>query len=151
MFFPVETLITLIRVGTAMRRRQLLALTTTTAAGVLAGCLGDESDGEPIEILDHELYFEDSDAGVRGEVENVTDSSIAYVRIDVYFLDEEGDRFSQGFEKLHDIPAGSVWEFDAMYLGTEPDRIDDYEIETEVVVDNPAAARVSPRYPRRGR
>lgn len=99
-----------------------------------SGSADDGSEQEQlVELLDHELYNEGQfDIGVSGRLENVSGEELSYVEVSVYFLDSEGTQIEEGLDNTSDLAAGRVWEFDATYLGDEADRIDTYEIETEV-------------------
>ncbi|MFB1064103.1 FxLYD domain-containing protein [Natrinema sp. H-ect4] len=96
---------------------------------------GDTSgSGEnPVKLLNHEWYNEGQfSSGVRGQVENVSGETLSYVEVAVYFLDSEGVQFSEGLDNTNELAAGRVWEFDAMFMGEDPSRVDNYEIETSV-------------------
>ncbi len=86
-----------------------------------------------VELLDHSFYNEGQfDIGVSGTLENVSGEELSYVEVDVFFLDSEGTQIGEGLDNTSDLAAGRAWEFDATYLGEEGDRIETYEIETEV-------------------
>lgn len=138
-----------------MKRRRLLAASGTVLTLTIAGCSGDTdeerreqsigsdresgSDGgeseseQDVELLDHELYNEGQfDVGVRGTLENVSGEELAYVAVEVFFLDSEGTQIDEGLDNTTDLAAERRWEFDALYLGDEAERIDTYEIQTDV-------------------
>jgi len=93
----------------------------------------DESESEQqIELLDHEFYEEEFSSGVSGTVENVSGEVLSYVEVQVYFLDSEGTQIGEGLDNTSDLAEGRRWEFDAAYLDSDPERIDTYEIETDV-------------------
>lgn len=93
---------------------------------------GDDSD-DPVEILEHEWYNNGQfDVGVTGQVENISGEELTYVGVEVYFLDEEGVQFEEGLDNTTDLADGRIWEFDAGYLGDDPQRVDEYEIEWDV-------------------
>jgi hypothetical protein len=137
-----------------MNRRQYL---TTTGAAVsalaLTGCLSDDSsdsgegntddsnddnsnggdssnDNQPnVELLNHEFYSEQFSSGIRGTAVNNTDSELNYVEATAVFLDDDETQIADGLDNVTDLAAGREWEFDCVYLGTDPDRIARYEIE----------------------
>jgi hypothetical protein len=145
-----------------MQRRTLLATTGTVLSAAIAGCgssdpsdrqegsaddgsgegsaddgsgegSADESESEQqIELLDHEFYEEEFSSGVSGTVENVSGEVLSYVEVQVYFLDSEGTQIGEGLDNTSDLAEGRRWEFDAAYLDSDPERIDTYEIETDV-------------------
>ena len=143
-----------------MKRRQLLAITGTTLTVSTAGCgssdssdreegstddgsseegstddgSSEESSGDEqlIELLDHSFYSEEFSSGVRGTIENVSGETLSYVEVQVFFLDEDETQIGEGLDNTSDLAEGRVWEFDATYLDTDPERIDTYEIETDV-------------------
>ncbi|ELZ09281.1 hypothetical protein C479_10685 [Halovivax asiaticus JCM 14624] len=129
-----------------MQRRTFLALAGASIPATLAGCTENESsdrqsgddsgsgDGDgPVQFVDHEWYNSGAyEAGVTGQLENVSGDTLSYVEVSVYFLDEEGTQFEEGLDNTSELADGRTWEFDAMFLGDEPDRVDDYEIEWEV-------------------
>ena len=94
---------------------------------------GSDEPEQLVNLVEHEFYNEGQfDVGVEGVVENVSDQELSYVEVSVYFLDSEGTQIEEGLDNTSDLAAGRRWEFDATYLGDEADRIDSYEIETEV-------------------
>jgi len=94
----------------------------------------EESSGDEqlIELLDHSFYSEEFSSGVRGTIENVSGETLSYVEVQVFFLDEDETQIGEGLDNTSDLAEGRVWEFDATYLDTDPERIDTYEIETDV-------------------
>ncbi|QCW02138.1 FxLYD domain-containing protein [Natrinema pallidum] len=144
-----------------MDRRKLLVAGGTAVTTALAGCSGsddtdresgdttnddsgngDESSngsggasdgGDLIKILDHEWYNEGSfSSGVRGQVENVSDETLGYVEVSVYFIDADGVQFEESLDNTSDLAAGRVWEFEAMFLGEDPSRVEEYEVQGDV-------------------
>ncbi|MEA1931028.1 MAG: FxLYD domain-containing protein [Euryarchaeota archaeon] len=138
-----------------MKRRRLLVASGTVLTLTIAGCSGDTdgdgrersiggdresgSDGgegeseQDVELLDHELYNEGQfDVGVSGTLENVSGEELSYVAVEIFFLDSDGTQIDEGLDNTTDLAPERRWEFDAMYLGDEADRIDTYEIETDV-------------------
>jgi hypothetical protein len=142
-----------------MQRRTLLATTGTVLTAAIAGCgssdtsnreegstddgsTEDDGSGEgsadgseseqQIELLNHEFYEDDFSSGVRGTLENVSGEVLSYVEVQVYFLDSEGTQIGEGLDNTSDLAEGRRWEFEAAYLDTDPERIDTYEIETDV-------------------
>ena len=93
---------------------------------------GDDSGG--LEIVEHEFYEEDFEAGVEGTVENTGDESIDYVEVRVEFYDDEGVRIEDGIDNTEDLDGGEQWRFDVVYLGDDPEAVEDYDIE---VSDSP--------------
>lgn len=94
---------------------------------------GDGSENEQqVEILTHEWYEEDFSAGVRGELENVSDETLSYVEISAYFLDSEGRQVGDSLANTSDLAPGRVWAFDIMFLGSDSGQVENYELETEV-------------------
>lgn len=90
----------------------------------------DESGGDnPVELLSHEWYNRGQfDTGVTGQVENVSDSELTYVEVSATFMDSEGVQFEESLANVSDLAAGRVWEFEAMFLGDDPSRVDTYEV-----------------------
>ena len=143
-----------------MQRRTLLATTGTVLTAGIAGCgssdTGDREEGstddgsteddgsgegsaddgseseQQIEVLNHEFYEDDFSSGVRGTIENVSGEVLSYVEVQVYFLDSEGTQIGEGLDNTSDLAEGRSWEFEAAYLDSDPERIDTYEIETDV-------------------
>lgn len=143
-----------------MNRRKVLAGSGSVLTAALAGCSGGStsdrqdgdtdntdntdnnesdtgdtggSDGPKIELLNHEWYNEGQfNAGVRGQVENLTSETLGYVEVSVYFLDSDGVQFSESLANTSDLAGGRVWEFEAMFTGDDPSRVDSYEIEPTV-------------------
>lgn len=145
-----------------MRRRNFIATIGATSTLAIAGCSSQESErqegsadgssGESssddgsagnsggsseqeqlVELVNHEFYNEGQfSIGVEGTLENVSGEELSYVAVNVYFLDSEGTQIGEGLDNTNDLAAGRTWEFDATYLDDEGDRIENYEIETEV-------------------
>ena len=90
------------------------------------GSGGDQPD---VEILNHDFYSEEYQSGVRGTAQNNTDRELSYVEASAVFLDAEGTQIGDGLDNVSDLAAGRKWEFDCMYLGSDPERIDSYEVE----------------------
>lgn len=92
----------------------------------------EESDG--LEILEHEWYEDEFSGGVKGIVQNNTGEVLDYVAVEASFFDEEGVKLEDGLDNTTDLDAGTKWRFDAMYLGSDPSEVADYEIK---VSDSP--------------
>jgi len=91
---------------------------------------GNGDTGQPdIEILEHSFYQEEFSSGVRGTAVNNTDSELSYVEANATFLDANGTQIGEGLDNVSDLAAGREWEFDCMFLGEDPSRIEEYEIE----------------------
>ena len=94
---------------------------------------GSGSDGSgsqsKVEITAHEFYSEEFSQGVKGTLRNNTDTELGYVEVEAVFLDAEGTQIGDGIDNVTDLAAGRAWEFDCMFLGDNPERIDRYEIE----------------------
>lgn len=89
-----------------------------------------DSDGAPdVEILSHEFYDEEYESGVRGTAVNTTDRELSYVEANARFVDADGTQIGEGLDNVTDLAADRKWEFECMYLDTDPERIDSYEIE----------------------
>ena len=93
------------------------------------GSDGDDNEEPDLEILNHEFYEEAYSAGVKGTAQNNTDSELSYAEIEVVFLDSEGTQIEDGMDNVNELAAGRKWEFDCMFLGDDPSRVDSYEIE----------------------
>ena len=89
----------------------------------------DGGDQPTVEILSHEFYSEEFSSGVRGTLRNNTDSELSYVEVEAVFLDAEGVQIGDGIDNVTELAGGRTWEFDCMFLGDDPSRIDRYEIE----------------------
>ena len=108
---------------------------TTTASSSSSGDEQIESVSDTLEVLEHELFEEEFTAGVRGEIENVSDETLSYVGVQAYFQDEGGTRIGDSLDNTTDLPAGEVWAFEAPYVGSEDaEAIEDY---TLAVSDSP--------------
>lgn len=147
-----------------MQRRTFIATTATAAASIagLSGCLSEESDESSgdanggngggngngstntgttdggdsggLAILEDEFYEEEYSGGVRGIVQNNTGAELSYVGVQAEFLDSEGTRIGEGLDNTTDLSSEQKWQFDAMFLGDNPEEIDSYNIE---VSDSP--------------
>ena len=92
------------------------------------------NSGGGLEIVNHEFYTEDFQAGVRGKVANNTGDTLDYVEVKVWFYDEEGTQIGDSLDNTESLDDGTEWAFDAMFLGDDPETVADYEIE---VSDSP--------------
>lgn len=101
-------------------------------SGSAGGDGGSESE-QFVDLLEHEWYNDGQyDAGVRGKIKNVSEETLSYVQIDVFFLDSEGTQIGEGVDNTSDLAPGRVLEFEVAYLDTDADRVEDYEIDTSV-------------------
>jgi len=146
-----------------MNRRKYLAGVGSAFSLAVVGCVGDEEDPERetsdtmgeenpnrygyeyadedeplIDLLSHEFYNEGpDDTGVTGQVENVSGEELWRVFVEVYFLDEDEIQIGEEKTNARELADGRVWEFDAVYSDYDPERIDSYQIFTDVIVDVP--------------
>lgn len=114
------------------------------AVGVaaLAGCTDEDgpsssgeasgSSGQDIEILSDEWYEEGYNAGVRGEIKNVSGDELSYVQIEANFYDDGGAKIGDGMDNTSDLPADTVYKFDVMYMDTDAENVADYELSVDV-------------------
>jgi hypothetical protein len=93
-----------------------------------------DSTVEGLEITEHDLYDEEFSAGVKGVVANNTGNTLDYVEVGVVFYNSEGQRIDDMFTNTTDLPDGEEWLFDVMFLGDDPNDIDEYSI---AVTDSP--------------
>lgn len=124
-------------------RRTVLKTTVAALSGVaLAGCSGESTDDsasgskdgggggsddqQQVKIVEHGTYEEEFESGVEGKVENVTDSTLDYVEVEVKFFDAEGNRLGDNFTNVEDLAAGKTWQFKLMFL--EDGEFADYEL-----------------------
>lgn len=136
-----------------MQRREILSKTAVALAttSALAGCAGGESDRESgdssgdsggndtteeeqeeFSILEHEPFqTEYGNAGVEGVGKNNSDDTLSYVQVNVYFYDSSDTRLGEGIANVTDLQPGREWKFEAMYLGSDAEAIDSYEIQAE--------------------
>lgn len=140
-----------------VNRRKFIAMAGVAVSGGIAGCGSDTASdtssgtaggsgggggdtsggsatdgggsGGKLKILSDEFYEEDMGAGVRGTVQNASDSEIGYVGVRVEFLNSEGTRISKNFTNTSDLGGGQKWKFDVMFLGDDASNVDDYKVE----------------------
>jgi len=91
---------------------------------------GDSNSGggSDIELVDHQFYQDDFSVGVRGTAENTSGEELSYVEAEAVFLDENDTQIGEGIDNVTDLAAGRRWEFECMFLGSDEERIDSYEI-----------------------
>ncbi|WP_312910062.1 FxLYD domain-containing protein [Natronosalvus caseinilyticus] len=93
------------------------------------------SDDDFVEILEHEWYSVDAeDAGVSDRLENVSGEEIHLVTIKVHFVGDEGTQITEGQDSTSNLESNHVWEFDVPYPADDPERVDTYDIESDVSV-----------------
>lgn len=94
------------------------------------GSANTETSTKPkLELLEHEWYEEEFSAGVEGTVVNNSDSEVSYVGVQVKFVNDEGTRIGESLDNTTELGGGTKWAFDAMFTGTEPEKVSDYNIE----------------------
>jgi hypothetical protein len=102
---------------------------TTSASSSSSDDAQIESVPETLDVLEHELFEDDYTAGVRGEIENVSDETLSYVEVEVYFQDESGTRIGDALANTQDLPPGGTWAFEALYVGSkDAEAIEDYTL-----------------------
>lgn len=112
-----------------MKRRDLLkkAGVTAGASVVLAGCTGSES---PLEIITHRMSRGTyGNVAVVGTARNRSDSVIRYAQIEARFFDSGGTRLGSGMANINSLGPGRRWDFEAMYIGMDDDRVSSYEFD----------------------
>lgn len=134
-----------------MRRREILSKTgvALAAATTLAGCStdeteresgdsndgsggSDESDQKAFTILSHESFqTEYGNVGVEGVGKNNSDETLSYVQIEVYFYDSSDTRLGSGLANINELKAGKKWQWEALYMGSDSEKVDNYEIQAE--------------------
>ena len=96
---------------------------------------GDEGDSEGgLEIVEHQFYEEEFQAGVEGIVANNTGNTLDYVEVKAWFYDEDGTQIDDSLDNTENLEDGQQWAFDVILLQAEPEEVADYEIE---VSDSP--------------
>jgi len=85
---------------------------TETARGI-DGLVSDSRYLKPISV---EGYVDRYSEGVRGVIKNVSERTLDYVKIDMYFY--QGDtRVGDSLDNTTNLTAGTEWAFDAPYVG----------------------------------
>lgn len=91
----------------------------------------ESSDSEsPLELLSHEWYEEEYEAGVEGVVQNTSDEQLSYAEVSIIFLNEEDQQVNSNYTNTTDLAAGREWSFDVLFLGDDASNVADYEIST---------------------
>lgn len=137
-----------------MRRRELLALAGTGAAGLLGGCSlpftggGGDGDGgegtatptmppidEAVEISGDELVRQDEGTfaetvEVRGGAQNTSDVQLRGVQIQAEFLNDAGEVEGTRVTDSRDVRSGVDWSFSLQFPGngSEAAAVTDYEL-----------------------
>jgi len=94
---------------------------------------GSGGQQDRVELQNHEWYNGGQfSAGVKGRLKNVSGEQLSYVEVQIYFLDADGVQISEGLDNTTELAADRIWEFDAMFMGEDPNRVENYEIETSV-------------------
>ena len=127
------------------RRQYLGAVTLCLSGSQLAGCLGSSSsnnigpvyesasdgtvsdgdggsnalfDGGTLELMNATLSKQDGVIAIRGELKNIENFSMANVRIEAQFLDENDAVLQQSLATVQSLSAGQVWNFEVPYPGS---------------------------------
>ena len=124
-----------------MERRSivgLIAVVAIVAVTMFAGCVEEpkyeEGAGKPIEsknleILDHRMETgEFGNLIIEGTAKNSGSASLSYAEVRVKFYDKEGTLLDTSLDNINDLGPGEMWNFKAMYLGTDAKDIDSYKI-----------------------
>lgn len=147
-----------------MRRRELLALAGTGAAGLLGGCSlpftgGGDGDGgegtatptmppidEAVEISGDELVRDDAGTfaetvEVRGGAQNTSDVRLRGVQIRAEFLNDAGEVQGTRVTGERDVRSGAEWSFSLQFPGngSEAAAVTDYELTAGTGFDAPTA------------
>ena len=86
---------------------------TETARGID----GLVSDSRYLKPISTEAYVDKYREGVRGVIRNVSERTLDYVKVDMYFY--QGDtRVGNSLDNTTNLTAGTEWAFDAPYVGT---------------------------------
>jgi len=76
------------------------------------------SDSDALRPVSVEGYVDGYSEGVRGVVKNVSERTLDYVKVDVYFY--QGDtRVGNSLDNTTNLTAGTKWAFDAPYVGNQ--------------------------------
>jgi len=120
-----------------MDRRNILKKSAVAIGATIgvAGCSGSEDNNNsdtndgPLVIQQHGGQTgEYGNVSVVGLAENVSDRVISYAQIQVYFYNDGDARLGSGLANISNLSPGASWEFKAMYLGTDADRVGGYRI-----------------------
>lgn len=93
-----------------------------------------DSTRDGLELLEHDFYAAEFEAGVEGVVVNETGGQLDYVEVTVVFYNAEGQRIDDSIANTTDLPDGEEWLFDVPLIGSEPEDVDDYDV---AVADSP--------------
>lgn len=79
-------------------------------------------------VTESEFYQEGYTEGVRGVVENISETDFDYVQIEIGFYDESGAKVADGLDNTSGLAANSRWRFDAMFLGSNPEDLGSFRV-----------------------
>ncbi|QLG28706.1 hypothetical protein HUG10_14660 [Halorarum halophilum] len=93
-------------------------------------------DGEPeVVIGESELVVDEGEFGtdvyVTASLENVGGAPSGAVEVTVDWYDEAGDYLDNGYAYLNSLDSGEVWAARVYFLGTDAERVSDYEVTGE--------------------
>ncbi|MFC4542946.1 FxLYD domain-containing protein [Halosolutus amylolyticus] len=98
--------------------------------GAEDGDRDDSSSGtDGVELLDHEFYEDELQAGVDGSVRNDTGAELESVEVTVRFYDTDDRQIHEGIDTTDGLDSGAEWTFDVPLLGARAEEVGDYEIE----------------------
>jgi len=90
------------------------------------------SSGSNLKILEHHLTREGSSSfpmvTVVGTAQNIGSSRISYGSVEVKFYDSSGALLSNGLDNFNNLDPGEKWNFKAMYMGTDGEKVASYKI-----------------------
>lgn len=96
----------------------------------------DDNDNEPsqdgpIVVLEHEAYVTNTGSpAVQGVIENVGDTEYPLVTVQAIFFD--GDvQLGTGTDVVDNFGQGRRYEFDAVALGVDPERVETYQMSVD--------------------
>jgi hypothetical protein len=89
-----------------------------------------------VELVEHELVRNEgeyrTELYVEGEAKNLTSETLSYVEVNVRWYDSEGTQLDTGVDNVTDLQANGSWAFKVTYIGTDKDKVADYDIATDV-------------------
>lgn len=88
-----------------------------------------EDDRSGLEIVEHQFYEDEFQAGVEGIVANNTGDTLDYVEVKGWFYNDEGTQIDDSMDNTENLEDGQEWAFDVMLLQADPEEVADYELE----------------------
>ncbi len=94
-----------------------------------SGTPATEPATEKLKILSHGMSrLESGMPVIKGTAKNVSPYTISYAEVEVEFLDFNTNPRGTSQNSTSDLAAGEIWNFEVIFLGGNPENVEQYRI-----------------------